>query len=88
METLGPINVTGQNFLRDLGCKLTTSTGDSRETCFLLQRLSMAEYCVKRGRIPPKSEWLAAMSSVFSSVYRSQKNQTPQCKLSEYNRRP
>src|SRR6218665_3199593 len=39
METLGPINVTGQNFLQDLGRKLTTSTGDNRETCFLLQRL-------------------------------------------------
>src|SRR6218665_217604 len=41
METLGPINITGQNFLRDLGRKLTTSTGDNRETCFLLQRLSV-----------------------------------------------
>src|SRR6218665_3165297 len=41
METLGPINVTGHNFLRDLGRKLTTSTGDNRETCFLLQRLSI-----------------------------------------------
>src|SRR6218665_1955912 len=41
METLGPINVTGQNFLRDLGRKLTTSTGDNRDTCFLLQRLSI-----------------------------------------------
>src|SRR6218665_1917765 len=39
METLGPINVTGQNVLRDLGRKLTTSTGDNRDTCFLLQRL-------------------------------------------------
>src|SRR6218665_1120850 len=41
LETLGPINVTGQNFLRDLGCKLTMSTGDNRETCFLLQHLSI-----------------------------------------------
>src|SRR6218665_2898198 len=41
LETLGPINVTGQNFLRDLGRKLTTSTVDKRETCFLLQRLSV-----------------------------------------------
>src|SRR6218665_968508 len=41
METLCPINVTGQNFLGDLGRKLTTSTGDNRETCFLLQRLSI-----------------------------------------------
>src|SRR6218665_2045215 len=38
---VGPINVTGQNFLRDLGRKLTTSKGDNRETCFLLQRLSV-----------------------------------------------
>src|SRR6218665_2336583 len=41
METLCPINVTGQNFLRPLCRKLTTSTGDNRETSFLLQRLSI-----------------------------------------------
>jgi len=41
METIGPINVTGQNFLRDLDRKLTMSTGDNQETCFLLQRLSI-----------------------------------------------
>src|SRR6218665_4004923 len=41
METLGPINVTGKNFLRDPGRKMATSTGDNRETCFLLQRLSI-----------------------------------------------
>src|SRR6218665_2369792 len=41
METLGPINITSQNFLRDLGRKLTTSTGDNRETCFLLQHLAI-----------------------------------------------
>src|SRR6218665_558597 len=29
METLGPINVTDQNFMRDLGRKLTTSTGEN-----------------------------------------------------------
>src|SRR5688572_32408619 len=39
LETLGPINITGQNFLSDLGRSLTLSTGDNRETCFLLQRL-------------------------------------------------
>jgi len=27
--------------------------------------IGMAEYCVKSGRIPPKSEWLAAMHSVY-----------------------
>ena len=26
--------------------------------------IGMAEYCVKSGRIPPKSEWLAAMSTL------------------------
>jgi len=41
LDTLGPINITGQNFLSDLGRKLTTSTGGNRETCFLLQRLSI-----------------------------------------------
>src|SRR6218665_1977107 len=41
LETLGPINVTGQNFLQDLCRKLTTATGDDRETCFLLQHLSI-----------------------------------------------
>ena len=41
IETLGPINITGQNFISDLGRSLTLSTEDKRETCFLLQRLSI-----------------------------------------------
>src|SRR6218665_2854825 len=41
LDTLGPINITGQIFLSDLGRKLTTSTGGNRETCFSLQRLSI-----------------------------------------------
>src|SRR6218665_2527303 len=56
MDPLGPINVTDHNFLRDLGRKLTTSTGDKRETCFLLQRLSVTIQRVNsvafRGTLP------------------------------------
>ena len=41
LETLGPICSDGLNFLSDLGRILTLSSGELRETCFLLQRLSM-----------------------------------------------
>ena len=41
IKTLCPINITGQNFISDLGRSLTLSTGDNRDTCFLLQRLSI-----------------------------------------------
>ena len=41
LETLGPINVAGHNFLSELGRSLMLATGDNRETCFLYQRLSI-----------------------------------------------
>jgi hypothetical protein len=41
-ETLGPINAKGITFLNELGRRLTARTGDSRETAFLYQRLSIA----------------------------------------------
>jgi len=40
-ETLGPINQSGLVFLQSLGKKITASTGDVRETAFLLQRISI-----------------------------------------------
>ena len=40
-ETMGPINTEGQVFLSDLGSKLSLVTGDTRETSFLYQRLSL-----------------------------------------------
>src|SRR6218665_2536013 len=33
LETLGPINVAGHNFLSELGRSLMLATGDNRETC-------------------------------------------------------
>ena len=42
METLGPINEIGLSFLYDLGRRLVETTGDTRETTFLLQRISIA----------------------------------------------
>ena len=40
-ETLGPINIEGLTFLTDLGKKLSSVTGDPRETAFLFQRISL-----------------------------------------------
>ena len=41
VESLGPINESGCAFLSKLGRKLSTQSGDDRETGFLLQRLSV-----------------------------------------------
>jgi len=41
IETLGPLNASGVNFLSEVGRRLTSLFGDSRETSFLFQRLSM-----------------------------------------------
>jgi len=41
-ETLGPINAKGITFFNELGRRLTACTGDSRETAYLYQRLSIA----------------------------------------------
>ena len=40
IETLGPINMDGQRFLDSLGERLSSVSGDPRETTFLYQRLS------------------------------------------------
>ena len=41
VESLGPINASGCAFLSKLGRKLSTQSGDDRETSFLFQRLSV-----------------------------------------------
>ena len=41
VESLGPINASGRAFLSKLGRKLSTHSGDDRETSFLFQRLSV-----------------------------------------------
>ena len=41
-ETLGPINITGLEFIRDLGHRLITAKGDTRENSYFFQRLSIA----------------------------------------------
>ena len=45
VETLGPINGAGCNFLVTLGRRLATSSGNPRESSFLFQRLSI---CLQR----------------------------------------
>ena len=42
IETMGSMNATGAELVRALGKKLTQQSGDSRETGFLWQRLSIA----------------------------------------------
>jgi len=41
IETLGPLNASAVNFLSEVGRRLTSLSGDPRETLFLFQRLSM-----------------------------------------------
>ena len=42
IETLGPWNIEGLAFVRELGRRISQVTGDPRETTYLLQRLSVA----------------------------------------------
>jgi len=42
LETLGPVSVSAQEFLSQIGRRLTDATTDPRETTFLFQRLSVA----------------------------------------------
>src|SRR6218665_3995676 len=44
-ETLGPVNAEGAELLSELGRRISSVSGDQRETNFLLQRLSI---CVQR----------------------------------------
>ena len=41
LETLGPINTEGREFLSELGRRLTIVSGDPQETARLFQRLSI-----------------------------------------------
>ena len=42
IETLGPWNAEGLDFVRELGRRISLVTGDPRETAYLLQRVSVA----------------------------------------------
>ena len=42
LESLGPLNSTGANFIKSIGGRTWSCTGDHRENSFLWQRLSMA----------------------------------------------
>ena len=42
METLEPVNEMGVRFIKDIGSRIARVTGDTRETAFLWQRLSVA----------------------------------------------
>ena len=41
LETMGPINSTGLDFISNIGRNLTLMSGDPRESAFLFQRLSI-----------------------------------------------
>ena len=41
LETLGPINTVGLNFISDLGRHLTLATGEPKETSYIFQRFSV-----------------------------------------------
>jgi hypothetical protein len=42
VETLGPWNAQGLDFIKELGRRTSLVTGDPRESSFLLQRISVA----------------------------------------------
>ena len=48
VETFGPFNQEGLDFVSELGRRMTQTTGDPRETSFLFQRLSAA---VQQGNV-------------------------------------
>ena len=56
---LGPLSLT---FLKELGCKLSATTGDTRSYSYLLQRLSVA---IKRGHAAPFSGYAKGPCSAF-----------------------
>jgi len=41
-ETMGPINISGQSFITELGRRICEVSGEKRETAFLYQRVSVA----------------------------------------------
>jgi len=41
METCGPLNMAGFQFLNELGRRISQESDDSRESAFLFQRLSI-----------------------------------------------
>jgi hypothetical protein len=43
IETLGPVNRDEQDFVGELGHRMSAITEDPRETAFFFQRLSAAE---------------------------------------------
>ena len=59
IETLGPINMDDQRFLNSLGERLSSVSGDPRETKFLYQRLSVLIQIFKsvafRGTLLPET---------------------------------
>jgi len=44
-ETLGSLNSSGYDFLREVGRRLSVVSGDARETSFLFQHLSILIQC-------------------------------------------
>src|SRR6218665_2698255 len=44
-KTLGPVNAEGAEFLSELGRRISSVSGDQRETNFLLQHLSICVQC-------------------------------------------
>ena len=45
IESLGPVNTAGLEFIKELGQRITVATGDPMETVHLFQRLSI---CTQR----------------------------------------
>ena len=45
VETIGVFNSSANNLLTEIGSKISVNTGESRETSFLYQRISVLVQC-------------------------------------------
>jgi len=45
VETLGVFNTSANSLLKEIGVKISLNTGESRETSFLYQRISVLVQC-------------------------------------------
>jgi hypothetical protein len=54
-ETLGPVREASHKLIRELGGRLRATTGEPRETTWVIQRISLARQCNQRiSNHPPK----------------------------------
>jgi hypothetical protein len=79
---MGPINGAGQDFISELGHRISDLTEDPRETSFLFQRISVA---LQRSFQPAFVEDVALPCLVPATVFWQRMQATRDVKLPTYN---